>query len=74
MIDQKALENQYEQYGGDAHYVFWPDENVISFEGIVTDSNAHKSIHHVGEPSQLSLFLHIVIDEEMHLHHITLAL
>ena len=63
--------------GGIARYVFWPNEEPPSLEGVIADSNARKSFRSAGDPSQLfpssHMMLHISVDENLHFQHIVLA-
>ena len=43
-IDVATVDRRYKQYGGDATYVFWSHGEPPSFEGVITDSDARKSI------------------------------
>jgi hypothetical protein len=76
-IDEATVDTRYLQYGGIARYVFWEDGKPPSLEAIITDSNARRSIHSVGEPSRLfpssHMLLHITVDEDMHFRHVVLA-
>lgn len=76
-ISQEVVDHRYEQYGGIARYVFWPEGEPPSIEGVVSDTNARQSIRSVGEPSQLfptsHMLLHISTDENLHFKHVALA-
>jgi len=77
MFDAATVDRRYKQYGGIARYVFWPNEEPPSLEGVIADSDARKSIRSAGDPSQLfpssHMILHISVDEHLHFQHIVLA-
>jgi hypothetical protein len=76
-ISEETVKNRYERYGGIAHYVYWQPGDPPSLEAAVADSNARKSLHSVGDPSQLfptsQMFLHVHADENLHFKHVLLA-
>ena len=44
MIDKATVATRFKEYGGVAHYVFWPHEETPSLEGVIMDSDAQRSI------------------------------